>query len=633
MKVFYSDLLEFINDNPSMEELSNSLFQLGHEHEIKGESFEMEITPNRGDCLSLIGLARDLSCIYDTNLDLNIYEDKIRDLDLDFTNLSKETCPKISFLEIEIAGPVDIYEDYLESYYKKMGINKNNFFTDISNYLSYELGQPTHCFDKEQLTGNIVFEYKDCSEEFETLLGKKIQLTGKNCVFSNNGKIISLAGVMGGQKTACSKSSTKVLVECAFFNPEAIIGQTTKYNLQSDAAHKFERCTDIDSHEKVLRRFIKIVEDHVEIKSLRISSFEYQEMSEKKIEREVTKINSILGTSISDDFYKINLEKIGFTFDSNITIPSHRNDISNQNDLAEEIARIIGYNNISSQPVAFRNELQDKEKNSLKEVKDFFNHNGFYEVINFPFCSNENKHSISVDNPLDSNRKYLRGNLKDSLIENLLYNERRQKDCIKFFEVSDVYSNKEKIKHDFRLGIIASGRMGHDHNLFSKNIDRNYLEDLLKTIFHQDEFNIEEIQRHNLDTKIKNKIFYCEIDFNDSSLKSDFKFIDNQDIKFIKFNQTSDYPSSNRDFSFSIGNLDQYEKVLDHLDKMNHGNLKESFIFDFYKNEKLNEIKLGVRMIFQSNEKTLSDQEIQESALKILEPILELDGVSIPGME
>ena len=178
MKFIYKDLLNFLKEQPSKEDLSKKLFQLGHEHEIYGDVFDMEITPNRGDCLSLIGLSRDLKNFYDNKEPYQIYDKDIEKLDLDFINLSPNSCPKISFLEIEIDNIELPYKPYLENYFLKLGNNKTNFFTDISNYVSYERGLPTHCFDKESITQDLVFSKRPCKDNFKTLLGNQIVLEG-----------------------------------------------------------------------------------------------------------------------------------------------------------------------------------------------------------------------------------------------------------------------------------------------------------------------------------------------------------------------------------------------------------------------------------------------------------------------
>ena len=198
MKIAYKHLVKNIIANPSIDEISNRLFQLGHEHEIENDIFNMEFTPNRGDCLSLNGLLRDLSVFYDVDANQEIYDEKLNILDIDFENFAQDICPQISFLKIEIESIPDKYKDYLNDYFIDLNLNKNNFFTDISNYISYENGQPTHCYDADKINGKLVFQELDTEQEFETLLRKKINLTNKNPVFLLNDKVINLAGVIGG---------------------------------------------------------------------------------------------------------------------------------------------------------------------------------------------------------------------------------------------------------------------------------------------------------------------------------------------------------------------------------------------------------------------------------------------------
>lgn len=128
MKIAYPHLLNFLKEKPSLDELSDKLLQLGHEHEIEGDIIDLEITPNRGDCLSLKGIARDLNYFYKAELDKNTYDENIPKSDFSFQNKAKDLCPNISFVEIEIDGSISGYKPYLENYFKDLKINKNNFF-------------------------------------------------------------------------------------------------------------------------------------------------------------------------------------------------------------------------------------------------------------------------------------------------------------------------------------------------------------------------------------------------------------------------------------------------------------------------------------------------------------------------
>ena len=216
MKIAYDHLVKRIKENPSIQEISKNLLQLGHEHEIEGNLFNMEFTPNRGDCLSVNGLLRDLAVFYTIDFNQEIYDKELDNLDFDFENLAEEVCPSITFLKLEIDKIPKKYNQNLNDYFTDLNLKKNNFFTDISNYISYETGQPTHCYDAEKINGKLIFNELVIDEEFETLLDKK-SIFKKNAVFILNDQVINLAGVVGGKNTSCSSKTMTVLVECALF--------------------------------------------------------------------------------------------------------------------------------------------------------------------------------------------------------------------------------------------------------------------------------------------------------------------------------------------------------------------------------------------------------------------------------
>ena len=171
MKIPYQYIIQSIEENPCIEEISDRLFQLGHEHEVENGIFDIEITPNRGDCLSLIGILRDLNVFYNFNRNDDIYSGKIQEFKLDFENCAPKFCPKISFLKLEINKEVHEYKGPLRDYFNDLHLTKNNFFTDVSNYLMYEIGQPTHCYDASKIKDKILLKEINHDLDFETLLG------------------------------------------------------------------------------------------------------------------------------------------------------------------------------------------------------------------------------------------------------------------------------------------------------------------------------------------------------------------------------------------------------------------------------------------------------------------------------
>ena len=642
MKIAYEHLIKFIPSRPSIENISEKFFQLGHEHEIENNIFDMELTPNRGDCLSINGLLRDLSVFYEITPNNEIYTDDIKSLDINFVNNSQEACPSISFLKIKIQGEVSAYKGIFQDYFDDLDVNKNNFFTDISNYISYETGQPTHCYDAEKVTSLISLETSVEEYEFKTLLDKTIKLEDENLVFVQNDEVINLAGVMGGSGTACSKDTKSVIVECAYFNPENVIGQSIKYDIKSDAAHKFERGVDPLCHEKVLRRFLKIVDEHATIKNVEIFKRDYISHNSTEIPFSIERINKILGLSCNSEELQDYLTKLGFNIDKNkIIAPSYRSDIKTENDIAEEVARVIGYNNIPTQPIKIPKLSNTSAKNlELLEnnIKTLLISEGFFEVINDPFVNHETNNSIKLDNPLDSGRKNLRINLEKSLIDNLLYNERRQQDSIKLFEITDVYYiDKKELKSKRKLGIICSGRVGKNYLDFSRKIDNKYLTNILEKFNKKISFNPHLINRDELETKLNDKIIYLEIDLHelenyDFDILDVEKFILNKN-NFKKYIPISSFPSSVRDLSFAVADKEKYldlqNLLLDYKDIL----IKEIFVFDFYHNENKDEIKIGFRFVFQSNSSTITEGEVNKIMNEIIEKALSIPSVEIPGLK
>ncbi len=637
MKIPFKHILDNLEENPSIEEISNKLFQLGHEHEITNNIFDIEITPNRGDCLSLNGILRDLKVFYNlVSKNQYIYEGHLDEFNIEFENFSKQECPKISFLNVEIDDIPTEYNGVLKQYFKDLSLNKNNFFTDISNYISYETGQPTHCYDAKKINNEIIFREIQDEIAFTTLLNEDISLDGKNYVFENNNEIINLAGIMGGKNTACTENTKNVIVECAFFNPEIIIGKTLKYDIQSDAAYKFERGVDHNCHENVLRRFIKLIKDHSHVKNVSLKSFEYEDQGCQKVLVDIHKINKILGLNITREEYLNYLLKLGFQVKENFIYPaSYRRDIVNQNDIAEEIARVIGYDQIPIKKIDIKqNSSADVDNEFEKKIKNFFIDNGFFEVINSPFDFNQQDDSIKIDNPIDSNKPFLRTSLTNNLLNNLLYNERRQKDSIKLFEISDIYSLKKNINKIRKLGLVISGRQGLNYKEFNLKLNEKYLKNLLKDFISNEHFIIQNISRTDLNTKFKNEIYAIEIELNKFSKNIlDYEQIYKPSKLPIRYEEISDLPSSCKDLSYLIKNPHKLEKLETFIINYKNSILKDVFIFDYYNNENKNEIKIGFRFIFQSRNKTLTSEEIENALDDIINKSLEITEIEIPGLK
>jgi phenylalanyl-tRNA synthetase beta subunit len=219
------------------------------------------------------------------------------------------------------------------------------------------------------------------------------------------------------------------------------------------------------------------------------------------------------------------------------------------------------------------------------------------------------------------------------LVENLLFNERRQKDSIKLFEISDIYSSKNGIHKKRMLSIIASGRVGLNYQDFSKKIDKKYLTTMFQEILPNKVFDFQILSRDSLDTKIKNEIITLEVDigrFSNDILS--YKEVSKPPESFAQFNPISDLPSSTKDFSFSVKDFSKILELENLLLNYQSNIVKNIFIFDYFYNEKVQEVKIGFRIVFQSKETTLTAAEIELVYNDLVNQSLKIDGISIPGI-
>ena len=316
---------------------------------------------------------------------------------------------------------------------------------------------------------------------------------------------------------------------------------------------------------------------------LKLNLFQFNHFNQidyknKYIINNYKKINEILGTSLDKKIIDNILINLGFQIDKEIKIPSWRHDIETINDLAEEVARVIGYNNIPKNNLKVLNNLNTKNMASNENlIRNYLIKNGFNEVINDPFVGKNLHESIQVDNPLDSNRKYLRLNIINSLLKNLDYNEKRQKESIKFFEISNVYNKTDnKINSKKYLSIIISGRKGLNYKEFNKKLDDKYLTSIIADLGLNNSY-VKEIDRNSFNSKIKSRIFYIECCIDD--IKINNNSIEEKKFNFKKATSVSEFPSSLRDISISINNENIIEDLISSVFQIKLRKYKEMYSY------------------------------------------------------
>ena len=454
--------------------------------------FELEITPNRPDCLSHIGIARELSAYYNTELKLpKINNHKVSEELIDINikdNLSKRYMARV--IKNVKVGPSP---KWLVTRLASMGIRSINNLVDISNFVMIETNQPNHIFDFDKLKSNkIIVDKARNNEKFTTLDSKERILSNDDIVIRNGEEVIALAGVMGGENTEVSENTNNILIELAHFDNISVRRTSRRHSLISESSYRFERAVDTENFDYVMNRLTDLI---VEIAGGEVCDINdvYPVKKEKNIcQLSLDRMNRFIGKVIPKEkvieiFNKleIKVEDKGDTLE--LTAPSFRGDLINQFDYFEEVIRMYGFDNIENKMPKItlsENRLNDTTKYTT-DIKVLVSNLGLREVINYSFIpansfeklnmNIDSENIITLKNPIVEEFSVLRPTLMYSLLKNVKDNLNRGQEDIRFFEVSkrfvlsddkiekSVYINEKRVSERETLGIVLSGS-------FTKNL-------------------------------------------------------------------------------------------------------------------------------------------------------------------
>ena len=454
--------------------------------------FELEITPNRPDCLSHIGIARELSAYYNTELKMpKINNHKVSEELIDINikdNLSKRYMARV--IKNVKVGPSP---KWLVTRLASMGIRSINNLVDISNFIMIETNQPNHIFDFDKLKSNkIIVDKARNDEKFTTLDSKERILSNDDIVIRNGEEVIALAGVMGGENTEVSENTNNILIELAHFDNISVRRTSRRHSLISESSYRFERAVDTENFDYVMNRLTDLI---VEIAGGEVCDINdvYPVKKEKNIcQLSLDRMNRFIGKVIPKEkvieiFNKleIKVEDKGDTLE--LTAPSFRGDLINQFDYFEEVIRMYGFDNIENKMpkiTLLENRLNDTTKYTT-DIKVLVSNLGLREVINYSFIpansfeklnmNIDSENIITLKNPIVEEFSVLRPTLMYSLLKNVKDNLNRGQEDIRFFELSkrfvlsddkiekSVYINEKRVSERETLGIVLRGS-------FTKNL-------------------------------------------------------------------------------------------------------------------------------------------------------------------
>lgn len=472
--------LEFGSDHSGILELPDT-FKVGEPFEF---IVDIKVTPNRADCLSMFGVARDVAAMTGKKVipQTHRVSEMLEKVD-DFVKLvvrAKRGCPRYS---CRYAKEVKVGESplWLKRMLEACGMRPINNVVDITNYVMLEYGIPLHAFDHARIRGGtIIVRYAEAGEKFTALDGRELTLTAEDLVIADEDRPIALAGVMGGKNTEVTDSTTEIVLECAFFDPATVRRTARRHGIQSESSYRFERGTDIGRVPASLNRATQLVHELAHGEVARGALDEQGPKGEEAIiHLEIGKANRYLGIRLTNAEIADRLVNLGFEIRRSdretlsVAKPSYRVDVERDVDLIEEIARVVGYDNIpeTMPPIRpNRDAATDATTPGLRRVRGVMMDLGYCEAIHMTFTSEAalGRHGWDTDklpkvaNPLTIEQKFLRPALLPDLLGTVQHNQRQGAAFVNLFEVGKIYKPGARPGHaeDERLSL-AFAMSGH----------------------------------------------------------------------------------------------------------------------------------------------------------------------------
>jgi len=435
---------------------------------------EIDLTPNRADCLSIRGLARDVAVLNKLHVSAPEIDPVVAVINdtLSVTLSAPEAGPKyvgrvVKGVDVKASTPLWMVEKL-----RRSGIRSIDPVVDITNYVLLELGQPMHAFDLALVQGGIDVRMANAGEVIETLDGQERTLSADTLVIADEAGAVAIAGVMGGQRTAVNSDTVDIFFESAYFVPEKIAGKARNYGLHTDSSHRFERGVDSALQALAIERATALL---IEICGGQAGPVvEHEAVARELVTVEVTRerIQSYLSIELTDEQVVQILSGVGMELTEtdagwSCTAPSWRFDISHDVDIIEEIARIYGYNNLPT--TSYQGSVEVKPGNEAKlelnKLREVLVSRGYSETINYSFVEptlqamfDSQREPVAVQNPISADMSVMRTTMAPGLVTTAVRNIKRQQNRIRIFETGLTFEpSDDGLKQESKLGILLYG--------------------------------------------------------------------------------------------------------------------------------------------------------------------------------
>jgi len=630
---------------------------------------EIGITPNRPDCLSVVGTAREAAAVLSGTAG---YPD---------TSVEESGSPVGDYVSVEIKSPegcprytcrvirnvkIGPSPKWMKTRLESAGIRAINNVVDVTNYVLLELGQPLHAFDYDLIKGRkIVVRQAEDGETITTLDGVERKLSSDDLLICDGERPVALAGVMGGADTEVSEGTANILLESAYFSPDTIRKTSRKTGLKSESSYRFERGVDPEGVAKALDRAAALISELAggEVAAGRIDENPVI-IEPAVVSVTAARVNAILGTDISEDEIISIQKRLGLRLLSSengvltFEVPTYRVDLTREIDIIEETARLYGYNNVpvTLPAVAMKTELPGGVRAVQAKFKEVFTANGFYEAINYSFEDEEllglfsPEKALPILNPISKDGAVMRTSLTAGLVKNVLLNLNRQESDVRIFETGKIYipSSGEKLpKETNKLAAAATGRKQPelwDREEFDFFDLKAVLEMALGALHAQESVSFKpapeieflhpgksaeiiidgeavgyagEIHPGLMERLgLTKRVYVAEIDLDAAARLTAGKK--------GEFRPLPKFPSVRRDIALVVDQAVSAGSIIDEIRSMGSGLIEDARIFDVFTGGTVQEGKksVAVSLHLRASDKTLTEEEInriQDKALKKLQ--------------
>lgn len=623
---------------------------------------DISITPNRADALSMRGLVYEVAALYGkkSNFKSELENKKYGDTNIAVT-IESDKC---STYYAQVVKNIEVKESplWLQTKLMNSGIRPINNIVDITNYVLLEFGQPMHAFDKDLLGNNILVRQAKEEEKLVTLDGEERTLTSNDLVITDGTEPVALAGVMGGKDTEVNNGTTSIVLESAYFNPISVRKTSAYHGLRSDSSARFEKGIDPKLQLLALERAVELILELCPQAEVEQYVGKQQEIIEKEITVSTEYLNNILGLSLASKEIEDKLLALGFSVKNNnselvIKIPTRRPDITIKQDIAEEVVRLYGYDNVPATLPKFtkatKGGLTYKQK-MIRELRRAYLNVGFSDTINYSLVSEEEASQFTQEKninvkllmPMTETHSTLRQSLIPGLLNTVSYNLARQQKNLKFIEIGRVFfgSGDEDIqpKEELYLSAALTGKEQLTKWLKEeKDIDfysaKGYLELLFDKLGITENITYEKASIEKMHPGRTANVIYKgeiigfvgevhpmyarEIDLNTTyvfEINLD-KVIFNEKVKPL-YSEISKYPMVTRDIALLIDKKDEFRNIENVVLSINNKLISKVELFDIYEGIGLPEDKksIAITVTYSDKEKTLNEGEINNAHNKIV---------------